>query len=142
MVVERIEGTETGDAGWTVTWNGRGWWQTFDEYLELVRSACAIGRARGLLVVPSVKYHLPQPGETQWRTEEYEFTTRAILAAYHSGWRGPPLPLEKDFSPTLAGSDRAGQREGRPRLDRAACPALIRCRPPRTPVASRPQALQ
>jgi len=130
MAVERIKSNQTPDFGWTVTWIGRGWWQTFDEYLELVRSACAIGKARQVLVVPSVKYHLPQPGEKTWRTEEYDFTTRAILEAYQAAGGTLPLALEKDFSPTLAGSDRAGERElvidwirRVPALIRAAAPA-------------------
>jgi hypothetical protein len=110
MSVERIKSAHSADDGWTVTWNGRGWWQTLDEYLDLVRSACEIALARELLVVPSVKYHLPQPGETTWRIEEYQVTTRAIFDALQSAGGCLPMPLEKDFSPTLAGSDRAGAR--------------------------------
>ena len=30
MQVERISGKQTGRSGWTVTWKGRGWWQTFE----------------------------------------------------------------------------------------------------------------
>jgi hypothetical protein len=112
MTAERIESVHSGEEGWTVTWTGRGWWQTLEEYLELIRSACSIGLERGLLVVPSVKYHLPQPGEGPWRTEEYEVTTRAVLGAYQSAGAALPMPLEKDFSPTLAGSDRAAARAG------------------------------
>lgn len=111
MALEPIRGTESVDDGWTVTWYGRGWWQSFDEYLDLVRQSCAIGRERQVLVVPSVKYPLPVPGDEGWRTEEYAFTTRAILDAYQSSGGVLPLPLEKDFSPTLAGSDRAQSRE-------------------------------
>ncbi len=110
MAVERIESALSGKKGWTVTWNGRGWWQTFDDYLDLVRSACEIARAHRLLVVPSVKYHLPEPGETTWREAEYHVTTRAILEAYQSAGGRLPMALEKDFSPTLAGSDRAAHR--------------------------------
>ena len=73
----------------------------------MIREACSIARDRELLVVPSVKYHLPGPGETEWRTEEYLETTRAILDAWQSSNGNSPMPLEKDFSPTLAGSDRA-----------------------------------
>jgi hypothetical protein len=130
MSVERIQSADSLEQGWTVTWNGRGWWQTLAEYLDLVRSACEIGLARNLLVVPSVKYHLPQPGETVWRTGEYQATTRALLDAYQSSGCPPPMPLEKDFSPTLAGSDRASQRASVidwirrvPGLIRAAAPA-------------------
>jgi hypothetical protein len=76
----------------------------------LIRVTCAIGRTHELLVVPSVKYHLPAPGETVWREEEYQETTRLILGAYQSAGGPAPMPLEKDFSPTLAGSDLACQR--------------------------------
>ena len=110
MSLDRIKSVDSAEEGWTVTWNGRGWWQTFDDYLDLVRSACQIGLERNLLVVPSVKYHLPSPGETSWRTDEYQVTTRAILDSFQSAGGAWPMPLEKDFSPTLAGSDRAAAR--------------------------------
>jgi dihydroorotate dehydrogenase len=109
MVVEPILGRRTGVDGWTVTWKGRGWWQSFDDYLDLVREGCAIGRRRGMLVVPSVKYHLPARADEPWREEEYVETTRALIAVYRSAGGSDPLPIEKDFSPTLAGSDRASQ---------------------------------
>ena len=110
MVAEPITSPKTGAEGWTITWKGRGWWQPFADYLELVRAAGAIGRDRDLLVVPSVKYHLPAPGESAWRESEYRETTRALLDAYRAGAGPVAMPLEKDFSPTLAGSDRASQR--------------------------------
>ena len=44
MAIERIRGTETPDLGWTVTWIGRGWWQTFDKYLDLVAPPARSGR--------------------------------------------------------------------------------------------------
>ncbi len=110
LSLERIKSADSAEEGWTVTWNGRGWWQTLDDYLDLVRSACQIGLERQLLVVPSVKYHLPNPGETTWHTDEYQVTTRAILDAFQSAGGAWPMPLEKDFSPTLAGSDRAATR--------------------------------
>jgi hypothetical protein len=110
MSLERITSVDSAEEGWTVTWNGRGWWQTLDDYLDLVRAACRIGLERNLLIVPSVKYHLPNPGETTWRTEEYQVTTLAILDAVQSAGGAWPMPLEKDFSPTLAGSDRAAAR--------------------------------
>jgi hypothetical protein len=112
MLAEPIKSPVTGAMGWTITWKGRGWWQSFDEYLELVREAVAIGRRHGIVVVPSVKYHLPAPGDIKWQVEEYSFATHAILEAFASaGGASPgPMPLEKDFSPTLAGCDRAAQR--------------------------------
>lgn len=110
MVVEPIVGRESGAAGWTVTWKGRGWWQSFEAYLDLVRAAVATGRGSGMAVAPSVKYHLPGPDEQDWRVDEYVQTTRALLGAFRAGGGVGPMPLEKDFSPTLAGSDRARQR--------------------------------
>ena len=49
--------------GWTVTWKGRGWDRSFDEYLALVRMGWDLTRDRQLLTVPSVKYHLPRLDE-------------------------------------------------------------------------------
>lgn len=106
MVVEPIIG-KSGTTGWTVTWKGRGWWQSFDAYLDLVKAATQAGQEGGTLVVPSCKYHLPAPGETAWRTGEYEHTTRRLCEASPLA----VLPIEKDFSPTLAGSDLARQQE-------------------------------
>ncbi len=110
MVAEPITSALTGAKGWTITWKGRGWWQSFEEYLDLVCRAVSVGREHNMLVVPSVKYHLPAPGETEWRADEYALTTRALLEAFQAGGGGALMPLEKDFSPTLAGSDRAGGR--------------------------------
>ncbi len=107
MASEPITSPVTGARGWTITWKGRGWWQSFDEYLELVRQAVSVGLEHKMVVVPSVKYHLPAPGETEWRIEEYRQTTSALLEAFQSAGGALPMPLEKDFSPTLAGSDRA-----------------------------------
>ena len=93
-------------AGWTVTWKGRGWDRSFDDYLSLVRTGRDLTRAGRLLAVPSVKYHLPRLDE-QFRDDEYAFTTRALAAA----WGDPPLLVEKDFSPTLAGDALSNEKE-------------------------------
>jgi len=85
-------------AGWTVTWKGRGWDRSFDEYLALVRTGWDLTRDGQLLTVPSVKYHLPRLDEP-FRDAEYAFTTDALAKA----WGESPLLIEKDFSPTLAG---------------------------------------
>jgi hypothetical protein len=92
-------------AGWTVTWKGRGWDRSFDEYLALVRAGGDFTRGGHLLVVPSVKCHLPRLDEP-FRDSEYAFTTRALAAA----WGEPLLLLEKDFSPTLAGDALAAEK--------------------------------
>ena len=104
MKVERRRAT-TGAEGWTVTWKGRGWDRSFEEYLGLVRTGRDLTRAGRLLVVPSVKYHLPRLDEP-FRDGEYGFTTTALATA----WGEPPLFLEKDFSPTLAGDALADDR--------------------------------
>lgn len=96
-----------GRAGWTVTWKGRGWDRSLDEYLALVRCASDLTRAGapGMLAVPSVKYHLPRLGEP-FSEEEYAHTTAALARAWGPG----ALPVEKDFSPTLAGDPLADER--------------------------------
>jgi hypothetical protein len=63
-----------------------------------------------VLVAPSVKYHLPTPEENFWNEEEYAFTNSALLETWQEVQGDSPMPLEKDFSPTLAGSERAAQK--------------------------------
>jgi len=92
--------------GWTVTWKGRGWDRSFEDYLALVRAGRDLTASGALLAVPSVKYHLPRL-EEPFRDQEYGFTTRALAQA----WGRSPLLLEKDFSPTLAGDSLADERE-------------------------------
>jgi hypothetical protein len=105
MTVEEITGTRDrvlGESGWTVTWKGRGWSESFPAYLDFFERTIEIGSRANMLVVPSVKYHLQRPDETTWKTDEYEFTTSQL----HQIWkrhRDESMPLEKDFSPTLAG---------------------------------------
>jgi hypothetical protein len=109
MTIEPITGTRPnvlGEQGWTVTWRGRGWSESFEKYLELFESALLSSDAGDrFLVVPSVKYHLPKPGEDAWRVNEYEFTTSRLFEVWRRH-RETRMPIEKDFSPTLAG-DRA-----------------------------------
>ena len=104
MQVHRREAAD-GREGWSVTWKGRGWDRTLDEYLDLVRAARELTAERGMLTVPSVKYHLPGGGEA-FRAEEYAYTTGRLAEA----WGPHPLLVEKDFSPTLAGDRRADER--------------------------------
>ena len=104
MRVERRAASD-GRLGWTVTWKGRGWDRTLDEYLALVRAGRDLTRAGALLVVPSVKYHLPRLDEP-FRDAEYRHTTLRLAQA----WGTPPLLVEKDFSPTLAGDALADDR--------------------------------
>lgn len=94
-----------GREGWTVTWKGRGWDRTLDEYLDLVRAGADLTHSGAMVVAPSVKYHLPRLGEP-FRTLEYRNTTEQLARA----WGREPLPLEKDFSPTLAGDALAEEK--------------------------------
>jgi hypothetical protein len=105
MKVERRSST-IGQEGWTVTWKGRGWDRSLDEYLALVRAAADLTRSGEMVAVPSVKYHLPRLDE-EFREPEYRYTTERLASAWGSGL----LPLEKDFSPTLAGNELADERE-------------------------------
>jgi hypothetical protein len=110
MIVERIKGTD-GSEGWTVTWKGRGWYDTFEKYLEFFGESLRVVQDIGMPVVPSCKYHLPRPGEGEWKLGEYQYTTRRLLEVWQRhGPQGLCMPIEKDFSPTLAGSDRAAQK--------------------------------
>jgi hypothetical protein len=94
-----------GREGWTVTWKGRGWDRPFDDYLALVRTAADLTRSGGMVAVPSVKYHLPRLDES-FRESEYRYTTGRLAEAWGRG----ELPVEKDFSPTLAGDPLADER--------------------------------
>jgi hypothetical protein len=105
MRVEQVH-SASGLDGWTVTWKGRGWDRSFDDYLELVSAAGDMTRAGGMVAVPSAKYHLPRMDE-EFRVAEYRHTTERLARA----WGGDLLPLEQDFSPTLAGDALADERE-------------------------------
>lgn len=109
MTAERIHG-RGGEEGWTITWKGRGWYNTLEAYRDFFDQALAIGSGSGMLIVPSVKYHLPTPEEDFWKEDEYVFTTRLLLEPWKKHWPALAMPLEKDFSPTLAGSGRAAQQ--------------------------------
>lgn len=109
MLVERITGAD-GSQGWTVTWKGRGWYDTFEAYLKFYAEALEAGSKVDMVVAPSCKYHLPRHDEGEWKIGEYEYTTRKLLGVWDEhGLNGRAMPIEKDFSPTLAGSNRASQ---------------------------------
>jgi hypothetical protein len=111
MKVEPVRGAD-GSEGWTVTWKGRGWSDTIDAYLNLFADSLSAGNETGMLVVPSCKYHLPRPEEGEWHLGEYEHTTRRLLDVWETRRAGGGvMPVEKDFSPTLAGDDRSAQVE-------------------------------
>ena len=97
--------SESGRQGWTVTWKGRGWDRSFEDYLALVRAAGDLTRTGDILAIASVKYHLPLLDQP-FRGDEYRHTTERIGEA----WGNQTLLLEKDFSPTLAGDALADER--------------------------------
>jgi hypothetical protein len=119
MKVERVR-SASGLEGWTVSWKGRGWDRSFEDYLELARAAGELTRSGEMVAVPSVKYHLPRVDE-DFREGEYRYTTEHLARA----WGGDALVLEKDFSPTLAGDSLADER-GRILRWLREVPALIR----------------
>ena len=118
MRVEPIV-ARSGREGWTVTWKGRGWDRSFDEYLALYRDALAIGASASMPVAASVKCHLPPPGEP-FHEEEYVHTISRLASVAGKG-----MIVEKDFSPTLAGDRRSQARDAVLRWI-AEVPALIK----------------
>ncbi len=110
MKVERIRGQD-GTEGWTVTWVGRGWHKSFEAYLRFFDRSLDIGLEHGMLIVPSIKAHLPATLDEEWRVGEYEFTVSELLKVWRAHNPNLPMPVEFNFSPTLAGSERARQQE-------------------------------
>jgi len=108
MLTERIKGTD-GQMGWTVTWKGRGWYDTFDAYLAFFAESLEVAREYEMIVAPSCKYHLPAYDESEWKYAEYEYTTGRLIDVWQEHGPVNAMPIEKDFSPTLAGSDLASQ---------------------------------
>ncbi len=122
MRVERRAAPD-GRVGWTVTWKGRGWAGSLEEYVQFFQQSLEAAEARDVPIVPSVKYHLPPEGEA-FRPDEYFHTTKRLLELWERAGCGGPMVLEKDFSPTLAGDQRAGRPEDVLRWLQAV-PALI-----------------
>ena len=109
MNVERRPASGGRD-GWTVTWFGRGWAGTLDDYLAFFAEVMQLRNDLHVPIVPSVKYNLPDdPAEVL--DAEYQFTTSRLLETWSATGCGGPLVLEKDFSPTLAGDARALSRD-------------------------------
>jgi hypothetical protein len=122
MTVERLT-SRSGRPGWTVTWHGRGWDRSFDDYLALYRAALEVGTAADMPVAASAKCHLPPLGEP-FREDEYRHTVAGLAAVAGEG-----MLLEKDFSPTLAGDARAASRDAVLRWIAEVPPLLKRCAP-------------
>ncbi len=109
MVVEERQAID-GRVGWTVTWSGRGWGGSFEDYLAFFADAMQLDNPHDIPIVPSVKYNLPDLGENAL-LDEYRFTTSRLLDVWGDVGCGGSMVLEKDFSPTLAGDERAASRD-------------------------------
>ncbi len=109
MKVERVS-SASGREGWTVTWKGRGWSGVLAEYLDFYSAAQLAANERDVPIIPSVKYHLPDPDESV-SIDEYRYTTRELLRVWDKVGCGGDMVVEKDLSPTLAGDERAGDRK-------------------------------
>lgn len=105
MIVEEIK-SEQGEIGHTVTWKGRGWDKSFDEYLELVKESYKVSKKYNVPVIPSVQYHLPEEDEN-FNESEYEYTTKKIEAIWEQSNVGMPFIIEQDFSATLASMENS-----------------------------------
>lgn len=100
MVVEKIE-SKGGEIGYTVTWKGRGWDKSFEDYLALVEKSYDIYKETNMPVIPSVQYHLPMEDE-EFKIEEYRYTTKKIEDVWRRADVDLPLIVEQDFSATLS----------------------------------------
>jgi len=109
MQVERRV-SASGREGWTVTWVGRGWSGTLSEYLRFYEQSLAVGGDAEMIVVPSVQYHLPAEGE-DYNKAEYRHTTQSLFDVWKKAGGQGDMLLEKDFSPTVAGDERAKEQE-------------------------------
>ena len=123
MQVEPIRGRLVKKAGHVMERPGTGLilWMPTEILFE---RALQVGVACGMLVVPSAKYYLPGVDECGWKDEEYQVTTLRLLQTWRKSCHDQPMPLEKDFSPTLAGSERASQ-QGKIKEWLRAVPGLI-----------------
>lgn len=131
MQVER-KLSVSGKAGWTISWKGRGWPGSLDEYLSFFGVALPLAKAAGVPVVPSVKYHLPDCGQP-FRNDEYSHTTKKLVEVWDRVGCEGQMVLEKDFSPTLAGDRLSQSKESVlrwlsevPRLIEQAAPKRVR----------------
>ena len=61
MKVETVR-SASGLEGWTVTWKGRGWDRSFEDYLALVRTAGEMTRSGGMVALPVREVSPPAGG--------------------------------------------------------------------------------
>ena len=132
MKVERVR-SGSGLEGWTVTWKGRGWDRSFDDYLALVRTAGDLTRSGAMVAVPSAKYHLPQLDEA-FREDEYRHTTERLADAWGGDVAGAGEGLLADprrrrargrarADPSLAAGGARADPSGRRRRRRCGSPS-------------------
>lgn len=96
MLVERITAA-SGEEGWTVSWKGRGWSESFQNYLDFTRESIKLGVKGDCLIVPSCQ--LPFfVGPENPHHKEYTYTLTALGEVLQSA-EYPALEL--DLSPTL-----------------------------------------
>jgi dihydroorotate dehydrogenase len=103
MVIEEIR-SQRGELGYTTTWKGRGWHKSFEEYLELMEKSLLLSKESSVPVIPSCKFNLPQSQEQKFNNEEYCYTMEKFSKVWEAAMGSNAMYLEKDFSPTLAGS--------------------------------------
>ena len=96
MLVERIT-AKTGEEGWTVSWKGRGWSESFQSYLEFVERSFKLGANQDCLVIPSCQLPL-YVGPENPHEKEYRYTLRSLGEALQ---KSEQPALELDLSPTL-----------------------------------------
>lgn len=96
MLVEKIT-AQTGEQGWTVSWKGRGWSESFQSYLEFVETSFKLGVPKDCLIVPSCQLPLYRGPENP-HAEEYAYTLGALGKVLQ---KADQPALELDLSPTL-----------------------------------------
>ena len=99
MQVDKII-SKSGKEGWSVSWDGRGWSRSFEEYLEFYKGAYALGNAKNIPIAASCQFHMPEKGE-EFNEEEYHYTGERFSETFRETIGDGPHILEVDFSPTL-----------------------------------------
>jgi hypothetical protein len=110
MIVEEIK-SKRGEDGFTVSWKGRGWHKSFNEYLKFIEDALIKSKQGSTPVIPSCKFNLPESKDIEFNDDEYRFTLEQFAKTWAGVMGGSRLYLEKDFSPTLAGSDMSRAKD-------------------------------
>ena len=111
MVVEDCV-SRTGEKGYTVTWKGRGWHKSFEEYISFFEESLILSKMGGTPVIPSCKFNLPNiKNNEKFHSDEYIYTLKSLFKAWKKVMGNELMHLEKDFSPTLSGSDLSKERD-------------------------------